>query len=62
VISQFDQILNLAFSTSFAVLHISGNLDRTIEILDAVWQEEKQPVGAGPVLVRPDEMVIQLDE
>src|SRR4030043_1892363 len=42
LVSEFNQIFNFTFPASFAVLHISCDLDLTFKILDTVREENQK--------------------
>ena len=58
LVSEFNQIFNFTFPASFAVLHISCDLDLTFKILDTVREENQKPIGASSVGIRSNEMII----
>ena len=62
LVRQFDQVLDLTLPASFAVLDISGDLDLAVKILDAMRKQKKESTGPYPVMVRSDEMVVELNE
>jgi len=62
LVRQFDQVLDLTLPASFAVLDISGDLDLAVKILDAMRKQKKESTGPCPVMIRPDEMVVELNE
>ena len=62
LVGELNQIFDFTFPASFAVLHISSDLDLTFKIMDAVREENQKPVGASSVGIRSNEMIIQLNE
>ena len=62
LLCKLDQFLDFTFSATLAVLDIACNLDLTVKILNAVREEDQQSTRPGAVVVRSDEMIVELDK